>query len=191
MTTLPDWMRPPRPEGWLADDLDHLPYAPRHTELIDGALVFMMSPQRRWHSSVIFSLRSTLTAQAPDGFVVDSEMTVRLDEHNRPEPDVVVATRTIAPDATWYPVGDVVLAVEVVSPESAHRDRTVKLHKYAEAGIAHFWRIEDDAGATTVHAYERDDATGAYVPVAIARDTLELDRPFPLQIDVAGLNAHR
>lgn len=37
-------MRPPRDEGWFAEDLDHLPEAPRHTELIDGALVFMTSP---------------------------------------------------------------------------------------------------------------------------------------------------
>ncbi|MEU4618863.1 hypothetical protein AB0G04_02630 [Actinoplanes sp. NPDC023801] len=37
MTALPDWMRPPREEGWFAEDLDHLPEAPRHTELIDGA----------------------------------------------------------------------------------------------------------------------------------------------------------
>ncbi|MFK0122190.1 HEAT repeat domain-containing protein [Streptomyces nigra] len=36
MTALPDWMRPPREEGWSADDLDHLPEAPRHTELIAG-----------------------------------------------------------------------------------------------------------------------------------------------------------
>jgi hypothetical protein len=45
MTSLPDWMHPPREEGWFAEDLDHLPEAPRHTELIDGALVFMMPPQ--------------------------------------------------------------------------------------------------------------------------------------------------
>lgn len=44
MTAVPEWMRPPRPEGWYADDLDKLTEAPRHTELIDGALVFMMSP---------------------------------------------------------------------------------------------------------------------------------------------------
>jgi hypothetical protein len=45
MTALPDWMRPPRAEGWFAEDLDRLPEAPRHTELIDGALVFMTSLQ--------------------------------------------------------------------------------------------------------------------------------------------------
>jgi hypothetical protein len=43
MSALPEWMHPPRPEGWLAEDLDRLPEAPRHTELIDGALAFMMS----------------------------------------------------------------------------------------------------------------------------------------------------
>jgi hypothetical protein len=37
MTALPDWMRPPRAEGWFAEDLDRLPEAPRHPELIDGA----------------------------------------------------------------------------------------------------------------------------------------------------------
>lgn len=46
MTALPDRMRPPREEGWFAQDLDRLPEAPRPTELIDGALVFPMSPQR-------------------------------------------------------------------------------------------------------------------------------------------------
>ncbi|PFG43861.1 Uma2 family endonuclease [Isoptericola jiangsuensis] len=189
MTTLPDWMRPPRPEGWLADDLDDLHEAPRHTELIDGTLVFMMSPQRRWHSIVIFSLRRLLDEQAPEDLLVDSEMTVRLDDHNRPEPDVLVATRPVAPDATWYPVDSVVLAVEVVSPESAHRDRTVKMHKYAEAGIRHFWRIENEDGfaSTAVHVYELDDATRTYVPVTIARSDLELDRPFPIRIDVRAL----
>jgi Uma2 family endonuclease len=38
---------------------------------------------------------------------------------------------------------EVRLAVEVVSPESARRDRTVKLREYAEAGIPHYWCIED------------------------------------------------
>jgi hypothetical protein len=42
MTAVPEWMRPPRPEGWCSEDLDKLAEAPRHTELIDGALVFMM-----------------------------------------------------------------------------------------------------------------------------------------------------
>lgn len=191
MAELPDWMRPPREEGWLAEDLDRLPDAPRHTELIDGALVFMMSPQRRWHRRVINALDNVLNAQAPEGLIVDSEMTVRLDDRNRPEPDVVVSTQEIGRDATWYDVKDILLAVEVVSPESDHRDKTVKPHKYAEAGVRHFWRIEDEAGdegsVSTVHVYELDDMTGAYVPMGIFRDTLKVDFPFPIEFDVQAL----
>lgn len=189
MTELPDWMRPPRPEGWLADDLDNLPNAPRHTELIDGALVFMMSPQRNWHRRVINALDRTLDAQAPEEIEVNSEMTVRLDKYNRPEPDVIASTASIPPDATQYEAKDIVLAVEVVSPESAHRDKVVKPHKYAEAGIRHFWRVEDEDGnaSTAIHVYELDDQTRTYVPVGIFRDTLKVDLPFPIELDVQGL----
>ncbi|MFC4632252.1 Uma2 family endonuclease [Promicromonospora alba] len=189
MAELPEWMRPPRPEGWLAEDLDNLPDAPRHTELIDGALVFMMSPQRNWHRRVINALDRTLHAQAPEGIEVNSEMTVRLDKYNRPEPDVIASTVSIPPDATQYEAKDIVLAVEVVSPESAHRDKAVKPHKYAEAGIRHFWRVEDEDGnaSTAIHVYELDDMTRTYVPIGIFRDTLKVDLPFPIELDVQGL----
>ncbi|WP_253873945.1 Uma2 family endonuclease [Promicromonospora umidemergens] len=189
MTELPGWMRPPRPEGWLAEDLDNLPEAPSNTELIDGALVFRMFPQRNWHRRVIKALDRDLDAQAPDGIEVNSEMTVRLDKHNRPEPDVLASTVSIAHDATWYEAKDILLAVEVVSPESKHRDRAVKPHKYAEAGIRHFWRVEDADGnaTTTIHVYELDDLTRTYVPIGIFRDTLKVDLPFPIELDVQSL----
>ncbi|MFJ3406273.1 Uma2 family endonuclease [Promicromonospora sp. NPDC090134] len=187
MTQLPDWMRPPRPEGWLAEDLDNLPDAPRHTELIDGALVFMMSPQRNWHRRVINALDRRLAAQAPDKIEVNSEMTVRLDERNRPEPDVVASTVSIDRDATCYEAKDIVLAIEVVSPESEHRDKAVKPHKYAEAGIRHFWRVEDVDSVTVIHVYELDDLTRTYVPTGIYRETLKVDLPFPIELDVQSL----
>jgi Uma2 family endonuclease len=189
MTALPEWMRPPRLEGWLADDLDSLPEAPRHTELIDGALVFMMSPQRAWHSRMIFALRMNLTAQAPSGVSIDSEMTIRLDDHNRPEPDVLATTAKYDPDRTWYAPEDVSLVIEAVSPESAHRDRTVKLTKYAQAGIRHYWRVEDEGDTTAVHVYELDDATGAYAPTGIFREVLRVAMPFQIELDVPGLIA--
>ncbi|QNE75436.1 hypothetical protein F0344_13130 [Streptomyces finlayi] len=94
MTALPDGMRPLRAEGWFAEDLDHLPEAPRHTELIDGALVFMMSPQRSWRGRLITALTTTLMAQAPTGVEVEREMTIRLDARNRPEPDLLLTHLT-------------------------------------------------------------------------------------------------
>lgn len=188
MTAVPEWMRPPRPEGWFADDLDHLPEAPRHTELIDGALVFMMSPQRAWHSRTVSALLFALTEQAPPGVEVEREMTIRLDKWNRPEPDLL-ATRApyYEPDRTYYTPDQVLLVVEVASPESAHRDQTIKLRKYAEAGIASYWRVEDEAGSPVVHAYELDRPTRSYAPIAIHRHQLQTTTPFAIELDLDGL----
>ncbi|SHK70056.1 Uma2 family endonuclease [Actinacidiphila paucisporea] len=187
MTALPDWMRPPRAEGWFADDLDRLPEAPRHTELIDGALVFMMSPQRWWHGHLVTMLTVALMEQAPAGVRVGREMTIKLDQRNRPEPDLLVTTADFDGDRTWFAPDEVRLAVEVVSPESAHRDRTVKLHKYGEAGIPHYWRIEDEGGAPVVHVYELDEPTATYVPVGIFRDSLHRPVPFDINLDLQKL----
>ena len=188
MTAVPEWMRPPRLEGWYSDDLDHLPEAPRHTELIDGALVFMMSPQRAWHGRAVSALLVALTNQAPEGVEVEREMTIRLDKRNRPEPDLL-ATKApyYDPDRTFYTPDQVLLVVEVVSPESAHRDRTVKLRKYAEAGIPNYWRVEEADGAPVVHAYELDGPTRSYAPIGIHRHELRTTTPFAIKIDLDGL----
>jgi len=114
MTTVPEWARPPRIEGWYADDLDQLPEAPRHTELLDGALVFMTSPQRSWHARLVTALVVSLTERAPAGIEVERQMTIRLDERNRPEPDLLVTSAPYAPDRTFYTPDQVLLVVEVV-----------------------------------------------------------------------------
>lgn len=132
MTAVPEWMRPPRPEGWYSEDLDTIAEAPRHTELIDGALVFMLSPQRVRHTRLITALVNSLTDQAPAGIEVDREITIRLDRWNRPEPDLLATTAPYDPSRTFYTPDETLLVVEVVSPESAHRDRNVKLRKYAK-----------------------------------------------------------
>jgi len=181
MTAVPEWMRPPRPEGWYADDLDDLPEAPRHTELIDGALVFMMSPQRAWHAWLVTRLVVALAEQAPSGIEAAREMTIRLDDRNRPEPDLLVTTAPFVPDRTFYAPEDVLLVGEVVSPESAHRDRHVNLRKYAEAGIPNYWRIEDEDGSPVVHAYELDGPTRSYVATVIYRHELQAVTPFPIK----------
>jgi Uma2 family endonuclease len=191
MTALPDWMRPPREEGWFAEDLDRLPEAPRHTELIDGALVFMMSPRRWWHGHLVTMLAVALMEQAPGDVRVGREMTIKLDERNRPEPDLLLTTAAYDGDRTWFTPDEVRLVIEVVSPESAHRDRTVKLRKYAEAGIPHYWCIEDEDGAPVVHVYELDEPTGVYAPAGISRGTLKRPVPFEISLDLDRLTPPR
>ncbi|MXM68820.1 Uma2 family endonuclease [Streptomyces sp. HUCO-GS316] len=183
-----EWPRPPA-GGWTADDLDRLPNLPPHTELIDGSLV-LLSPQTRFHMRTLRLLEHALLSQAPDAFDVDREFSVRLDRRNRPEPDVLVirADADTGPRQTWLHPDEVVLAVEVVSDDSEERDRRVKPVKYAEAGIRHFWRVEESGGLPVVYVYELDKSTDAYSLTGIHHDQLKLTVPFPLTIDLTAIN---
>ncbi|MER5622940.1 Uma2 family endonuclease [Streptosporangium sp. NPDC002544] len=81
-------------------------------------------------------------------------------------------------DRTFYTPGEVHLAIEVVSPESEDRDRKTKPFRYAEAGIPHFWRVENNNGSPVVHVYELDPATRAYSLTGIHHDHLTVPVPF-------------
>ncbi|MFJ3903311.1 Uma2 family endonuclease [Streptomyces sp. NPDC090025] len=183
------WPRPPQ-GGWTVDDLFTLPALPAHTELLDGSLVFV-SPRRRSHDILVFLLRMGLRSSVPPQLRVDGRMTVIIDRRNCPEPDLLVvhkeAVRGLA--QTSYPVGDVVLAVEVVSPDSESRDRDTKPHKYAAAGIDHFWLVEMDSDSSAVvRVYERDPVTKTYTSTGVHRDRLKLSVPFPIDIDLSGID---
>ncbi|MBK5992463.1 Uma2 family endonuclease [Streptomyces microflavus] len=182
------WPVPPQ-DGYTVDDLFTLPDLPPHTELIDGSLVFV-SPQRDFHSTMIDLLVTGLRSTAPPEVKVRREMTVVLDRRNGPEPDVsVVRTEAVTgPDVTRYQAADVLLAVEVVSPDSEARDREAKPHKYATAGIPHFWLVEMTGTDQhpVVRVYELDPVTKAYALTGIHHDRLKTGVPFPVDIDVSA-----
>ncbi|GAA0484322.1 Uma2 family endonuclease [Streptomyces sp. NPDC046215] len=182
---------PPR-GGWTAEDLDRLPNLPRRTELIDGSLVFM-SPQTKFHMRTMRLLENSLLTQAPEDLDVFREFTIRLDKGNRPEPDVLVvpAGADTGPNETWLKPEDVILAIEVVSEDSLTRDREVKPRKYAAAGVQYFWRVEQSDGLPVVYTYELDPATRSYAPTGVHKDTLEVDHPFPIFIDLTAINRRR
>jgi Uma2 family endonuclease len=183
------WPVPPI-EGYTLDHLYSLDLPP-HTQLIDGSLVFV-SPQRKFHSLAIdllvFGLRTTI----PETLRVRREMAVLLSPRNVPEPDLIVVSAEADADQrqTRYAAADVVLAVEVVSPDSEARDRDTKPHKYAAAGIPHFWRVEmaGDNDRPVVYVYELDPATKAYALTGIHRDQLKVPVPYPVAIDLTEID---
>ncbi|MDT0450694.1 Uma2 family endonuclease [Streptomyces hesseae] len=184
------WPVPPQ-DGYTVDDLLTLPDLPPHTELIDGSLVFV-SPQRDFHSIVIDLLASGLRRTVPPELKVRREMVVVIDNRNGPEPDVCVlrAGAVRSTKQTYYQVRDVLLAVEVVSPSSESRDRDTKPHKYAAAGIPHFWRVEmaSTDERPVVEVFELDKEARAYVPMGTYRDTLKLAVPFDIDIDLTEID---
>jgi Uma2 family endonuclease len=131
------------------------------------------------------ALLGLLSEQAPAGPDIATEMTVRLDERQRPQPDLsVVNGAALERRVTWLSPADVHLVIEVVS-ESQVRDRKRKPQPYAEAGIRHFWRIEEDnGGSAAVFVYELDPATQAYGLIGIYRDELSVPLPFPIKLRV-------
>ncbi|MEV7008741.1 Uma2 family endonuclease [Streptosporangium sp. NPDC051022] len=185
---LPAWAIPPQ-EGFTAEDLDRLPGIPPHTELIDGTLVFA-GPQTNFHMATLFLLESGLRRTVPAELRVKREMTVTIGRRQRPEPDILVvrAEAVTGPRQTGYPAADVVLAVEVVSTESEIRDRRRKPDLYAEAGIPHFWRIENTEDRPTAYVYELDPATRGYALMGIHHDRLKVALPFEIDIDLTEID---
>jgi len=184
------WPVPPQ-DGYTVDDLFTLPDLPPHTELIDGSLVFV-SPQRYFHFATIDLLVTGLRSTMPSDFKVAREMTVVLDRRNGPEPDICVVRKEALVDRrqTHFKAADVVLAVEVVSPDSESRDRDTKPHKYAAAGIPHFWLVEmagqDDHPVVQVH--ERAESTGTYALTGIYHNQVKVGVPYDIDIDLTAID---
>ncbi|MFE7620547.1 Uma2 family endonuclease [Streptomyces sp. NPDC057496] len=183
------WPVPP-PDGYTVDDFFTLDLPP-HAELIDGSLVFV-SPQREFHTLVMDLLVNGLRVHVPEHLRVRREMAVVLGKRNAPEPDIVVVRAEGVTDRrqTRYEAADVLLAVEVVSPDSEDRDRDTKPHKYAAAGIPHFWRVEMDGehDRPVVWTYECDAVTRTYAPTGVHRDRLKLSVPYDIDIDLTAID---
>lgn len=179
----------PPQDGFTADDLDRIPDLPPHTELIDGSLV-LVSPQKRFHMRMLRLLEFQMVPQAPEELEVEREMTVVLGERQRPEPDLMLvrSEASVDLDGTSVPAKDVFLAVEVASPESSIRDRERKPQIYAQAGIPHFWLVEQSDNGAVVRVYEIDPVNGGYTNVAVQRKRLQVDAPCTFDIDLTSFD---
>lgn len=183
------WPVPPT-DGYTVDEFFTLDLPP-HTELIDGSLVFV-GPQRDFHTLVMDLLVNGLRVHVPEDLRVRREMAVVLSKRTVPEPDIVlVKAKAIAGRRqTRYDAVDILLAVEVVSPDSEDRDRDTKPHKYAAAGIPHFWRVEmsGEHDRPSVWTYEYDAMHKTYVSTGVHHDRLKLSVPYDIDIDLTGID---
>ncbi|WP_315902740.1 Uma2 family endonuclease [Streptomyces salinarius] len=81
--------------------------------------------------------------------------------------------------------------MEVTSPDSVSRDRETKPLKYARAGIAHYWRVENEKGLAVVHAFELEPTIRAYTSVGIFRERMKVSAPFPMDLDLTAVKPRR
>ncbi|WP_187685416.1 Uma2 family endonuclease [Nocardia wallacei] len=174
----------PPPDGFTAEDL------PRLIEVVDGSFelldgeVVMMAPATHWHDEVIDILKFALRAVAPRAFVIASEKGVNLGS-SVPEPDVLAVSRdAVQADSLLFDARDIHLVVEVVSPRTRTKDRKLRPMQYAEAGIKHLWRVENEDDEMVVYTFELLPEGGCYVPSGVLRKRVRLDRPFPIDIEL-------
>ena len=120
-------------------------------ELIDGE-VREMTPIGPPHAGIVNRLTELLVTRLAGRATVIVQNPIRLDRHNEPQPDLVVARRRKGFYADRHPEpGDVLLVVEVAD-SSMRYDRAEKAPRYGRAGIPETWLVDVEAGAVTVYA---------------------------------------
>jgi Uma2 family endonuclease len=186
-------IRLPDINGYTVADLHALPDDGRRWELIDGSLIVSPSATIDHNTIGLWIASSLWDANPSEDFVVGTDQSVTIDDHNEPRPDVVVAPADCF-QQTPFPMVGVRLVVEVVSPTSALRDTEIKRVLYARAGVPAYWIIVPDLTEPTISLAELvlDEGEGRYrYATHYTTDVFETQVPWPVRIDLPALSAKR
>ena len=123
-------------------------FGDRRTELFEGE-VYYMSPKHRPHARTLgnlyYAIRQCLE-QGGSGLSVLTDISVRLSDHDVPEPDIAV---TDAPEGDGIlPLESVKLLIEVADSTLA-QDMGLKAALYAGAGVPEYWVV--DVSGRVIH----------------------------------------
>ena len=130
-------------------------FGDRRTELFEGE-VYYMSPKHRPHARAVTELVIGLATALEDSELsVLSDISVRLSEHDVPEPDIAI---TNAPEGDGIlPLEAVKLLIEV-SDSTLAQDLGLKAALYAGTGVPEYWVV--DVNARVVHQMWSPGAEG-------------------------------
>lgn len=165
------------PARFKADDIWAAPDDGMRYEVIDGDLYVSKSPS--WSHQLGLSRLHVRLANHIDanglGKIVEGPVGVILDAETAVQPDLVYISRERAGSISERGVeGPPDLVVEVLSPSTEATDRTVKMRRYAAAGVPHYWLLDPKSRALEPcrlgeHGYE---LVGAYGPGTVFRPEL-------------------
>jgi Uma2 family endonuclease len=157
-----------RRKRWTRAEIDELTskgwFAGEHYELIDGELIdkmgkgvshtFATMVMQEWLIAV-FGFRSVRKEDSIDVAAEDNE-------HNEPEPDLVVLRNPILKKPARHPQPeDILFAIEVADTTLA-TDRSLKAALYARAAIPEYWILDLKKRRLIVH---RRPSEGKYASV--------------------------
>lgn len=154
-------------------DLDYTPDDGNRYEIIDGDLYVSPFPSFL-HQRIVSRLLHLLMAWVIErglGEVVAPGLKVVLDEPTGVGPDIAFISsdrmEAMRPDG-FYGAPDLLVEVTSSKPQL---DRFVKFHKYAAAGVRHYWIIDPEKG--TLEAFRLVGEKYDLVPEKTKTDTFE------------------
>lgn len=119
-------------------------------ELLDGE-IHRMSPLDPQHVAQVNRLNDLLNQLVGRQAIISVQNPVALDDRSEPEPDIALLRRRDDYYASSHPTAyDVLLLIEVANSSIVY-DRTVKLPRYAAAGMCELWIV--DMKRRTVELY--------------------------------------
>ena len=153
-------------------------------ELIDGVFYDMASPTSIHQVllvEMLMQIASYIKSRRGKCVPMVSPLDVQLDCDDRTmvQPDLlVVCDRDKVHKQVVYGAPD--LVVEVLSPSTRRKDMSIKLAKYAEAGVREYWMVDPDKKKILVYLLEKDELPIIYgfqdqVPVDIFGGELCVD----------------
>jgi Uma2 family endonuclease len=157
---------------FLANDIWEMPDDGNWYEVVDGELV--VTPAPGWqHQRALRELVLLLGNHVHDqhlGEIMFAPIGVVLDEYTAVEPDLVFISRDrMALISERGIEGAPDLVVEILSPRTETRDRTVKMRRYARAGVPHYWIVAPATRSLEAYRLGADgyEPIGAFGPGSI------------------------
>ena len=119
-------------------------------ELIDGEIV-EMSPIGIRHGRCVMFLNELFVRRLEGRALVSPQLSVRLHRRSQPQPDVMLLRPPLSDYGTTLPHPEHVFLVIEVADTTQHRDRVIKLPRYAAAGLPEYWIVDLKANAVDVY----------------------------------------
>lgn len=136
----------PDEKTWTYADYCKLPDDGNRYEIIDGRLYMTPAPTT-WHQILSRRLQFIFYSLelAGKGFIFDAPTDLFLPGADPVQPDLIYLTAEQKGSIRKKGIhGPPTLLVEILSPSTASVDRTVKLRKYAESQVVHYWLLDSE-----------------------------------------------
>lgn len=154
-------------------------------ELINGKIVYKMSPVNLRHTTIVRRLIRLLNRNYNnDEISLDVQNPIVIKAHSEPEPDILILKFSEHDYAITKPTADDALVLIEVSDSTLKYDKTTKLRLYASANIPEYWVV--NLNANCIEIYKKPNGKIYQQHYILINDDV-IDLPFEKQLKVSDI----